>query len=413
MHPALRAFRSRSFRIFYLGQFISLLGSWMQTIATAWLVYRLSGSAFLLGLTAFAQQFAYLFLAPIAGVVADRANRRRVLIVVQTLALCLAVVLAVLMFSGAIQVWHIVAVSFALGVVNAFETPMRQAIILDLIADRGDLPNAIALQSTLMNTTRLVGPSLAGIVLAVAGEGWCFALNALSYAAIVLAYGAIDVRPATRAAALKPWWRELIEGVRYAFGARVSRRLLLLLAAAGFLTAPWQTLLPIFAKEHFGGDSRTFGFLIGAVGAGAVAGTLYLASRPSVRGLGNIISASSLVAGVALTGFAFCESFWQALVVLPVFGFGLIVTGASINQILQSIADDDKRGRMVSIYVTVFVGVAPFGNLFAGWIAESRGAHVALAASGVAFALAALWFIAGLSRWREAARATYQKKGIL
>lgn len=413
MHPTLRAFRSRSFRIFYTGQFISVLGSWMQTVATSWLVYRLTGSAFLLGLTAFSQQIAVLFLAPIAGVIADRISRRRALIVVQTLALCQAVVLAVLMFSGAIQVWHIIAVSLLLGVINSFETPMRQSFLLELIEDRSDLPNAIALQSMLMNTTRLIGPSLAGIILALFGEAWCFALNALSYTAIVLAYGAIDTRAQPASTRATRWWQELIEGIRYAFGSRVSRRLLILLGAAGFLTAPWQTLLPILSKESFGGDSRTFGFLIGAVGIGAVAGTLYLAGRASVRGLGNIIAMCSLLSGVALVGFSFATSFWQSLVILPVFGFGLVVTGASINQILQSISDDDKRGRMVSLYVTVFMGMTPLGNLAGGTVADSIGAHWTLCAFGAAYTLVALWFMVGLGRWRESARNLYLKKGIL
>jgi MFS family permease len=411
--PALRAFRHRNFGIFYTGQFLSVLGTWMQTVATSWLVYRLSGSAFLLGLTAFAQQIPLLVLAPIAGLVADRVNRRKLLILVQSLALAQSVVLAALTFAGVVEVWHVIVLSMWLGIVNGIETPTRQAFLLELVPDRNDLPNAIALQSFIMNSTRFIGPSIAGVILAIWGEGMCFALNAVSYLAILVAYARIRTTPPVVTPSSSAWWQQLAEGFAYAFGASVSRRALILLAALGFFTSPWQALLPIFAAESFVGDSRTFGFLIGAVGAGAIVATLYLASRTSIRGLSTIIRAGSLTAAVAMIAFSFSNSFWQALVILPALGCGLILTVASINSILQTIAADHMRGRVVGIYVMTFLGLAPLGNVVGGSLAEAIGAHRTFLVNGCGLLLSALWFAWGIKAWRASLRPIYVAKGVI
>jgi len=413
VHPALRAFRSKSFRIFYAGQGLSLLGNWMQTVAMSWLVYRVTGSALLLGVTAGAQQLPILVLSPIAGVWADRVNRRRLLMLIQSLAFVQALALALLTFAGVVRVPHLIALALFLGIITAFETPTRQAFLLELIEHREDLPNAIALQSMLFQSTRFVGPSVAGLVLAALGEAWCFLANAFFYLAIIATYAVVRVKPRKLPDSGVEWWRELVSGFTYAFGFTGTRRLLLLLMAMGFFTAPWSSLMPIFAAETFSGDSRTLGFLIGAVGLGAIAGTFALAARGSVRGLGRVVASTTVVAGVALTGFSLSGTFWLSLAFLAVFGAGLVVTAASINTILQTVADEDKRARVISMYVMCFLGFAPIGNFTAGALAEVIGAHWTLFGCGLVVALAGGTFALGLRSWARAVRPVYLKQGII
>jgi MFS family permease len=413
MHPALRAFRYRNFRIFYAGQGLSILGTWMQTVATSWLVYRLTGSAWMLGLAAAALQFPMLFVAPIAGVWADRLDRRRLLIAVQSAASVQAIVLAALTWTGAVQVWHVLVFSLLLGAINAFETPTRQAFLLDMVESKSDLPNAIALQSMLFNSARFVGPTIAGVVLAFAGEALCFLLNGVSYLAVVVAYWLVRVATRRPTAERRPLVHELTAGFRYAFGEAAMRRLIWLLAALSIFTAPWQSLMPIYAGQTFAGDSKTLGLLIGAVGFGALASTGFLAMRPSVRGLGRIIASSGLVAALALTAFALSHWFWLSLVLLATFGFGLIAAVASTNTILQTIADDDKRGRIISIYVMTFLGLAPISNLVAGAIAEAIGAHWTIFACGIGLTLATGAFALGYESWRRSIRPIYIRQGII
>jgi predicted MFS family arabinose efflux permease len=413
VHPALRAFRSKNFRIFFAGQGLSLLGNWMQTVAMSWLVYRVTGSALLLGLTAGAQQLPVLFLSPIAGVWADRVNRRRLLVLIQSLAFVQALTLAVLTFADAVLVSHLIALALVLGVVTAFETPTRQAFLLELIEHREDLPNAIALQSMLFQSARFVGPSVAGLLLAAFGETACFLVNALCYLAIIATYAVVRVKPRELASAGTGWWRQLTAGFIYAFGFTGTRRLLLLLTAMGVFTAPWSSLMPIFAAETFGGDSRTFGFLIGAVGLGAIAGTLALAVRSSVRGLGRVIAATSVLAGVALAGFSLSTTLWLSLMLLGVFGAGLVVTAASINTILQTVAEESRRARIISMYVMCFLGFAPIGNFLAGALAEAIGAHWTLLGCGLIVVLAGCTFALGLKTWAQAVRPIYLKQGII
>jgi len=411
--PALRAFRSKNFRIFYAGQGLSLLGNWLQTVAMSWLVYRVTGSALLLGVTAGAQQLPILFLSPIAGVWADRVNRQHMLMLIQSLAFLQALTLALLTFAGTVRVPHLIALALFLGIITAFETPTRQAFLLELIEHREDLPNAIALQSLLFQSTRFVGPSVAGLVLAVLGEAWCFLVNALCYLAIIVTYAVVRVKPRELPDTGIGWWRQLASGIKYAFGFTGSRRLLLLLMVMGFFTAPWSSLMPIFAAETFSGDSRTFGFLIGAVGLGAILGTFALAARSSVRGLGRVVAAATVMAGVALSGFSLSGTLWLSLTFLGVFGAGLVVTAASVNTILQTVADEDKRARVISMYVMCFLGFAPIGNFTAGALAEVIGAHRTLLGCGLIVVLAGGTFALGLKSWARAIRPVYVKQGII
>lgn len=413
MMDALRALRSRNFRIFYAGMAVSIFGTWMQTVGASWLVYRLTGSAFLLGLVAAAQQLPMLFLAPVAGVWADRVDRRKLLIATQVLTLLQAATLTALTFSGAVTPTDVVLVSFALGLVNAVETPTRQAFLLEMVESKLDLPNAIALQSMMFNTARLVGPTIAGFIVAGFGEAWCFALNTASYVAILAAYFRIRIRPRTVARAPAHLLIELGDGFRWLFGLMPARRLILLVAAISFFSAPWQPLMPIVAAERFGGDSRTFGYLIGAVGGGALCGTLFLAFRSSIRGLGKVIAGASLAAGIGLTLFAVAPRLWMALAILPVLGFGVIVAAASTNTILQTIADEDKRARIISIYIMIFLGMSPIGNFLAGSLAEWIGARWTLASYGLLLTLAAALFIRGYAVWRRGMRPVYVHHGVI
>ena len=413
MIPALRAFRSKSFRIFYAGQGLALLGNWIQSVAMSWLVYRVTGSALLLGVTAGAQQLPVLFLSPIAGVWADRVNRRRLLMLIQSLAFVQALTLATLTFADAVRVPYLIGLALLLGVITSFETPTRQAFLLELIEHREDLPNAIALQSMLFQSTRFVGPSVAGLMLAALGEAWCFLTNALCYLAIIGTYAAVRVRSRELPSAAAEWWRQLASGFSYAFGYTGTRRLLLLLMTVGFFTAPWQSLMPIFAAETFSGGSRTFGFLIGAVGLGAVAGTFALAARSSVRGLGRVVASTTVTAGAALIGFSLSGTLWLSLSLLAVFGAGLVVTAASINTILQTLAEEDKRARIISMYVMCFLGFAPIGNFIAGALAESIGVHWTLFSCGVIVVAAGSVFALRLRSWAQAVRPVYLKQGII
>jgi MFS family permease len=411
--PAFRALEHRPFRVFFFGQGLSLVGTWMQTVAISWLIYRLSGSALLLGLTATMQQLPMLVLSPIAGVWAERLNRRIMLIVLQCIALVLALVLALLTFAGVVTVAQVIVLALAMGAVNAFEAPTRQAFLLDLVRTRQDLPNAIALQSMMFQAARFVGPSIAGVLLAAAGEGWCFLINAFSYLAVVIAYLSVRIGTHSKPRDSGDVWQQLKNGFSYAFGFIGTRRILVLLGFVSFFSMPWSTLMPIFAANAFAGDSRTLGYLISAVGLGAMTGTGFLAMRSSVRGLGRVVAYSAVLAGLALAAFSQTQVLWQGLALLAVFGFGLIVAVASSNTLLQTLADEDKRARVISMYVMVFLGIGPTGSLAAGALAERIGAPSTLLACGAVLTVIGIVFAAGLQRWSQAVRPIYVRLGII
>jgi MFS family permease len=413
VNPALRAFRHRNFRIFYTGQAISLVGTWLQLVAVGWLVYRLTGSALMLGIAAAVQQLPVLFLAPIAGVVADRVNRRRLLLATQAAASLQAGLLAVLALAGHLTAWQVVGLAFVYGVIHALETPIRQAFLLELLDDRADLPNAIALQSMMFNAARFAGPSIAGVVLAASSEGWCFLLNALSYVATVVAYSVIRVPPRASPECTVAWTTDLATGIRYALGFAGTRYLLVLVAVVSFFSAPWQPLMPKFAVETFAGSSRTLGFLIGAVGLGALVATVLLARRASLRGLGGAIASAVTAAGVAFASFALSDRFAVSLALLAVFGCGLVFSIAGCNTILQTIVDEDKRGRVLSLHVMAFLGIAPIGNLLWGGLSEQIGVRWTVFACGVAIAGAGLWFSFGRGPWKRAVHEVYVRRGIV
>jgi len=413
MHPILRGFQHRNFRLFFIGQSLTMIGTWMQYIAISWLMYRVTGSAFMLGMTGFALQIPILLVSPVAGVWVDRYDRRKLLLVTQTLALAQAAMLAALTFSGLIQVWHILAISLFLGTVNACANPTRGTFLLELVESKANLPNAIALNSLIMNSARFVGPSIAGVVLAFAGEGWCFLLNALSYLALIIALLMMRLSAVAPRRAQEHWFDGLKQGFRYAFGFLPSRRLLLLVAAISMTTSPYQHMMPIIASEVFGGDARTLGLLISCAGLGAFAGTAYLAGRTSLRGLSRIIVVASFSASLGLMLFSQSRLLWLSVMLMLPIGFGLIVTATSTNTILQTIADEDKRGRVVSIYGMCFLGTPPLGNFLAGAVASRIGAPLTLLILGALGTLAALAFALRLESWRDAIRPVYRRLGVV
>jgi MFS family permease len=367
---ALRALRHRNFRLFTAGQGISLIGAWMQQVAMGWLVYRLTNSALLLGLIAFAAQSPVFFFGPIAGVIADRANRHRVIIVMQALMMTQSIALALLVYTGEVEYWHVLMLSIVFGIINAFEIPVRQAFLLEMVKSREDLPNAIALNSSLFNGARLIGPAIAGFIIAAFGESVAFIINAVSYIAVLIALFYMEIEPREKKRIRGRMLASLRAGFSYGFGFLPIRMVLNLVAAAALFGVPFTVLLPVFAVEILHGDARTLGFLMSATGVGALSGALYLAARANVRGLSRVIYLSAVLFGGALIGFGLSRALWLSMITLAFAGFGMMVLMAASNTFLQTVADESKRGRIVSLYTMSYIGLSPFGSLLAGAIAQ-------------------------------------------
>jgi MFS family permease len=409
----LRALRSRNYRLYFAGQGISLIGTWIQTIALSWLVYSLTHSAFLLGLVGFSAQIATFLLAPFAGVVADRLNRHLLLVLTQTLFMVQALVLGTLVLTRAITVWQIVLLSVLLGTVNAFDTPTRQSFVVSMIENRDDLPNAIALNSSMFNGARLVGPAIAGILIAAVGEGVCFLINAGSYLAVIAVLLAMRVTPRAPRSQRRRVWHELREGFAYTFGFAPTRDIILLLAVVSLVGMPYATLMPIFAAQVLHGGASTLGFLSSAAGVGALAGAVVLASRRTVLGLGRWIPAACTAFGVALIAFSVSRWLPLSLLFLAVAGLGMITQMASSNTILQTIVDDEWRGRVMSFYTMAFIGMTPFGSLLAGALASRIGAPRTVMLGGIICLLAAAAFARRLPELRRLVRPIYRERGII
>jgi MFS family permease len=410
----LRALAYRNYRLFFGGQVVSLVGTWITTTATNWLVYRLTGSALLLGVVGFAGQFPAFLLGPFAGIYVGRWDRHRLLVATQTVSMLQSFALAALTLSGHITVEWIIVLSVVQGVVNAFDMPGRQAFLLTMIENREDLGNAIALNSSMVNVARLVGPSVAGIIIAATNEGWCFLLDGISYVAVIISLlrmilPAIEPRGAARTRAVQ----QFREGFQYAFGFHPIRSIILLLAIVSLVGVPYSVLMPVFATDIFHGGPHTLGFLMTASGCGALVGALWLASRKSVIGLGRIIPAASALFGAGLIAFSLSRVMWLALPCLTLAGFGFIVQMAASNTVIQTIVDDEKRGRVMSFYMMAFLGTAPFGSLIAGSLSSRIGAPHTLQVGGVCCIFAAVWFWQQLPAIRVLIRPVYARLGIL
>ena len=387
-----RALRYRNFRLFFIGQGTSLVGTWMQAIAMSWLVYRMTNSAWLLGMVGFFTQIPTFFLAPFAGVLADRWDRRRILIITQVLAMVQAFILAFLTLTGMIAVWHIIVMGIILGCINSMDMPTRQAFVVDMVEDREILSNAIALNSFLFNAARLVGPSVAGIIVAIAGEGVCFLLNGISYLAVIISLLFMMIKQQKRITPPSHVLHELKEGIIYAYNFTPIKNILLLTGSMSLMGMSYAVLMPIFARDILHGGAHTLGFLMATGGIGALAGTLYLASRKNTAGLGDVIAFASLIFGIGLVAFSLSRSLWISLIILVFIGFGMMVQMASVNTVLQTIVDDDKRGRIMSLYTMSFAGIAPLGSLLAGALADKIGAITTLIIGGALCLVAAILF---------------------
>jgi len=407
----LRALRHRDFRWFFAGQGVSQIGTWLQMIATSWLVYRLSGSTLLLGTAAFAQQIPFLVLAPVAGVFVDRFDKRRLLMTTNSIAALQASVMFALVALDAVQPWQLIAGNLVLGLVNAWDAPARQSILIQLVGGRADLASAIALNSIMMNLARFLGPMVGGVLIAALGERWGFGANAASYFAMLFALSCIPSRASSSVSPNGTLLRQLAAGAGYAYGFLPARCALLLLTAASLSIGSYAALMPWFAREAFHGDSGTLGVLISAAGLGALTGMVYLALRSGIRGLFRLIARTVAVAGAALCLFSFSSSLLLALPSLYFIGLGLMLTAASSNTVLQSIVPDELRGRVASLYVMSFIGMTPLGALATGWVAERIGPPHTLFICGLAGIAAAAAYRTQLGAIGRAIRPVYEKLG--
>jgi MFS family permease len=408
-----RSLQYRNYRLFFSGQSISLIGTWMQRIAMPWLVYHLTGSALLLGIVAFAGQIPSFLLSPVAGVITDRWDRYKVLLVTQIISMIQAALLAWLCLSGRIQIWEIIVLSIGLGCVNAFDVPARHSFVIDMVEKKEHLGNAIALNSLIFNGARLIGPSAAGLILAAAGEGVCFLINAISYVFVIISLLMMRLQikePKKNEAHIL---EELREGFAYTFGFAPIKHLLILLSISSLMGMSYSVLMPVFAKEILHGASHTYGFLMGAAGFGALMGALFLASRRSVLKLGRIVPISALVFGTALIGLSFSRFFPLSLSLMVFIGLGMMMQAAASNTILQTITDDDKRGRVMSFYTMAIMGTAPFGSLMAGGLAKIIGTPWTIFVGGLASILGALFFLRKLPELKKIVRPVYVKLGII
>ncbi|MEG4067196.1 MFS transporter [Microcoleus sp. Pol11C2] len=407
------ALRSRNYRLFFAGQGISLIGNWMTQVATVWLVYNLSDSPWMLGVVGFTSQIPTLILLPFAGVLIDRWNRHRVIIATQILAMVQSLGLAFLALTGVVNIWHILVLSFFQGAINAFDAPARQAFVPELVEKKEDLANAIALNASMFNGARLIGPAIAGLLIATVGASYCFLIDGLSYIAVIAGLLAMQIKARKIAATNTKPLQRLKEGFVYAFGFPPIRAILLLLALVSFAGMSHTVLVPIFATKILQGDAQTLGFLMASSGVGAFAGAIYLISRKSVVGLGKLIAMSPAIMGFGLIGFGLSRVLWLSLIMMLFVGFGFILQFAGGNTFLQTIVEDDKRGRVMSIYTMAFFGVTPFGNLVAGGLANYIGAPNTVIIGGIICVLGSIVFTKQLPALKNLVRPLYQKMGLI
>jgi MFS family permease len=407
----LRALRHRNFQLFFGGQLISLIGTWMQSVAQAWLVYRLTGSALLLGSVGFASQFPVFLVAPFGGITADRVNRQRLVIATQISSMILAGILAWLTLSGHVHVWHIFALAALLGVVNAFDIPGRQSFLIDMVG-KEDLMNAIALNSSMFNGARVIGPAIAGILVARIGEGWCFAANSISYIAVIVGLLLMRVHCAPRVSKHSPI-EDIIEGFRWVNQTKIIRALLLLIGLVSLVGMPYTVLMPVFADQILHSGARGLGILMGATGVGALFGALTLAAKSGgVKGLGRWVTFTCASFGISLVCFSFSKSFWFSAAFLLPAGYSMMLQMACSNTLIQTMVPDDLRGRVMSLYSMMFMGMAPIGAFFGGALAHRAGAPITVAVGGVACVVGAIWFGRALPTMRIEARRLIIAQGL-
>ncbi len=398
--------------MFFMGQSISLIGTWMQQVAMSWLVYRMTGSAFMLGVVAFASQIPSLVLSPIAGVMCDRWDRHYTLLATQTLAMVQAFAMAILVMTGTIAVWHIILLGIVLGSINALEIPVRQSFIIDMVEKKEVLGNAIALNSFMFNMARLIGPAIAGVTIAVIGEGPCFLANGVSFIAVIAGLMMMKLEHKSHRHKKVHVLHGMMEGVRYVYGFQPIRYMLILLSIISMMGMSYIVLMPVFAKNVLHGGPDTLGLLMASGGIGALVATIYLASQEKMVRLGRIIPASAALFAAALVAFSFCRTLWLSVIVLAISGFGFMVHMAVTNTILQTIVEDDKRGRAMSFYAMAFMGVAPFGSLIAGSLANLIGVTNAIVIGGGICILASIAFASKIPLLKSLVKPIYDNMAL-
>ena len=413
MQRTFRALHHRNYRLFFGGQSVSLIGTWMQQLAMSWLTYRLTHSTVLLGVVGFSSLIPSFLLAPFAGVLIDRWERYRVMIITQILAMIQAVVLALLVLTGMITVWHIIILSTLLGIINSVDNPVRHALIIDLVESKEDLSNAIALSASMFNVARLVGPSIAGVLISLVGEGVCFLINALSFIAVIISLLSMKVISKERKMHRTPFWQDIREGFAYAFGFPPIRYILMLIAWTSLVGMSYNVLMPVFARDILHGGAHTFGFLMAGTGCGALIGSIYLATRKSVLNLERILVITSLLFGIGLILLSLSHVDWVALIFMMLIGFGMISQFAGCNTILQTIVEEDKRGRVMSLFIMTSIGTIPFGSLLAGSIAQIVGTPQTIRISGLLCIFGAVMLAVRLPAFRAMIHPIYIKKGII
>ncbi len=410
-----RALRNKNYRLFFYGQSLSLLGTWIQQVALSWLIYSVTNSPFLLGFVMFAGQLPTFFIAPFAGVLADKYDKHKIIIITQVVSMLQAILLVIFVMTDHINVSILIILNILLGIANSFDIPTRQSFVIQMIDNKEDLPNAIALNSAIVNGSRLIGPAIAGILVASLGEGICFLINAISFVFVIISLLLMKIEKEEKKVENQnvSILKQLKEGYKYSFGFLPIKSVILLLAAVSLFGNLYLVLLPVFAKDILSGNATTLGYLNSAVGIGALSAALYLASRKSTLGLGKIIATTTFIFAFSLILFSFSKSFTFSLIILLFCGYGMMMQTSGSNTILQTLSNDDMRGRVMSFYTVAFRGMAPFGSLMAGAMADSFGAPVTVLISGIACLAVGIHFSKNLKIIRLAARPIYQQKGLI
>lgn len=406
-----RAFKNRNYRLFFFGHGVSLIGTWMQQVALSWYVYRVTGSSFLLGFTGFMGYIPSFFLTPVSGVLADRFDRHKLLILTQTCAMIQAFSLTWAVHNYGSEVWRAILLTFTLGVVNSYDAPIRQSFVADMLDNREDLSNAIALNSAIFNSARLIGPAIAGLTVRVFGETPCFLFNAASYIAVIAALLMMRIKPRVIEAKNQSVMSNIREGFEYAWKFPPIRMIIQLVGIMSFMSISYNILMPVFARDVLKGSADTLGYLMGAVGCGALSGIAYIASRRTAAGLERVAARNAAVLGAGLMLFSISRSFVFSVLFMFITGIGMISCMASCNTMLQTLADDDKRGRVMSIYTMALIGMAPFGSLMSGFLSRHIGAPATLFICGACCVAAARSFHSKLDVFREHAAPVYARKG--
>ena len=408
-----RAMKYKNYRLFVGGQSLSLIGTWIQMVAVTWLVYKMTNSAFILGVVGFSGQLPLFIIAPFAGVIADRWDKKRILLITQSLALVQALILSIIVFTKVVMIWHLIALSIFLGIINAFDMPVRQAFVVDMLDNKKqDLGNAIALNSSMVNGARLIGPSIAGILIATVGDGWCFAINCLSYLAVIISLLRMKIIIIPKIKSQSQVITQLKQGFSYTFGFKPIKYLILLLALVSLIGTPMTLLAPVFAKDFLHGNASTFGFLMSAYGTGALIGAVFLLNKKNVLGLGKLIAFAVTVFGAGMIAFSLSRALWLSIIIMMFSGMGMMLHVASTNTLLQTIAEENKRGRVMSFYAMAFRGMSPFGSLIGGSLAGLIGAPITLFFGGAGCIIAVAFYFRKLPSLRPYVQPIYERMGI-